>query len=409
MIDNYRFSSHIIDAANAVIAPAALRMKAKHTIAIDRSRRGEPAGGAWSELDQVASGRVQVVAAGTDWVSQAQAVMSELARLSGLARDWDWSRCAVIAREWRQLEAVRSICVRDGISVQLANEHEMSLWHLRETQSLRREIQRYGTNLIRSDELKAWLRRQPSGPWTELLAQAIEEHDIETGGAEMPAVSVIEWLAEWCRDTRRRQRGLLLLTAHRAKGLEFDHVVVLDGGWDMQHRDEDADASRRLYYVAMTRAKQTLTLMSLDGAHPFHDPLRDRNSVLWRRAVRLPPPTPELRRSYRSLTLRDVYLSFAGRKPAGDRLHHSIKRLSPGDSLQVRRRNDRWEVLDRRGTVVGMLAGSFEAPKGMHCVEASVSAIATWGKSRSDPQYTKELRCDQWEVVIPDLVFEPNA
>ena len=37
----------------------------------------------------------------------------------------------------------------------------------------------------------------------------------------------IEWLAEWGRDLRRRQRGLLLLTAHRAKGLEFDHVVVL--------------------------------------------------------------------------------------------------------------------------------------------------------------------------------------
>ena len=409
LIDNYRSSRHIVDAANAVIAPATSRMKAKHTITVDKSRRGEPAGGTWSELDRVAAGKVQVVPAGSGRVSQAQAVMAELVRLSRLARGWDWSRCAVIAREWRQLEAVRSICVRDGISVQLANEHEMSLWHLRETQALRREIQRHGSNLVRSDELRAWLGRQPSGPWTELLAQAIEEHDIETGGAEMPAVSVIEWLAEWCRDTRRRQRGLLLLTAHRAKGLEFDHVVVLDGGWDMQHRDEDADASRRLYYVAMTRAKQTLTLMSLDGAHPFHEALRDSSSVLWRRAVRLPPPTPELGRSYRSLTLRNVYLSFAGREPAGDRLHHSIKRLSPGDSLQVRRRNDRWEVLDRRGTVVGMLAGSFEAPNGMHCVEASVSAIATWGKSQSDPQYTKELRCDQWEVVIPDLVFEPNA
>jgi ATP-dependent DNA helicase RecQ len=408
LIDNYRSSGHIVNASNAVIAQATPRMKAKHTIAIDRSRRGEPAGGAWSRLDQVTAGRVQVVAAGADWISQAQAVMTELVRLSDLAPDWDWSRCAVIAREWRQLEPVRSICVREGIPVQLANEHEISLWHLRETQALRHEIQRHGTNLVRSDELKAWLGRQPSGPWTELLVQAIEEHDIETGGVGMPGVSVIEWLAEWCRDTRRRQRGLLLLTAHRAKGLEFEHVAVLDGGWDRRHRDEDDDASRRLYYVAMTRAKQTLTLAGLDGAHPFHDPLRGSSSVLWRHPVRLPPPTPELRRSYRSLTLRDVYLSFAGRAPAGDRLHHCIKKLLPGDSLQMRRRNDRWEILDRRETVVGVLAGSFEAPKGMHCVEASVSAIATWGKSQSDPQYTSELRCDQWEVVIPDLVFEPD-
>ena len=50
------------------------------------------------------------------------------------------------------------------------------------------------------------------------------------------------------------------LTAHRAKGLEFDQVVVLDGGWNRIGRAEDADASRRLYYVAMTRARLTLTL-----------------------------------------------------------------------------------------------------------------------------------------------------
>jgi len=44
----------------------------------------------------------------------------------------------------------------------------------------------------------------------------------------------------------------MLLTAHRAKGLEFNHVAVLDGGWDRVGQDEDRDAPRRLYYVAMT-------------------------------------------------------------------------------------------------------------------------------------------------------------
>ena len=74
----------------------------------------------------------------------------------------------------------------------------------------------------------------------------------------------------------------------------------------------------------------------------------------------------------------------------------------------MRRHNNRWEVLDRHGVTVGVLAGSFEAPNGMRCVETSVRAIVTWGKSQSDPQYTSELKCDQWEVVIPDLVFEPS-
>ena len=57
----------------------------------------------------------------------------------------------------------------------------------------------------------------------------------------------IEWLAEWSRDVRQRQQGLLLLTAHRAKDLEFDHGAVLDGGWDRIQQEEDPDPQRRLY------------------------------------------------------------------------------------------------------------------------------------------------------------------
>ena len=64
--------------------------------------------------------------------------------------------------------------------------------------------------------------------------------------AELPVDHFIEWLAEWGREVRRRQTGLMLLTAHRAKGLEFDHVAVLDGGWDRVGQNEDADAAPAL-------------------------------------------------------------------------------------------------------------------------------------------------------------------
>ena len=55
--------------------------------------------------------------------------------------------------------------------------------------------------------------------------------DLKTDGAELPVEHFLEWLAEWGREVRRRQTGILLLTAHRAKGLEFNHVAVLDGNW----------------------------------------------------------------------------------------------------------------------------------------------------------------------------------
>ena len=42
----------------------------------------------------------------------------------------------------------------------------------------------------------------------------------------------------------------------------------------------------------------------------------------------------------------------------------------------------------------------------MHCVAATVFAIATWDRERSEPEYRDALRCDGWEVVVPELTFE---
>ena len=408
LTDNYRSTRHIIEAANAIIQPARDRMKVDNEICIDKARAQDPAGGVWAERDPVAGGRVQVLPAGRGAISQAQAAVAELQRLAFLASDWDWSRCAVIAKEWSYLEPVRSLCELESIPVQMANEDLPSVWHLRETQALLNSLRGRDARLVRNKDLRDWLSQQPDGPWIELLGEAADEHRAEAGEAEVPVDSLVEWLAEWGRDTRRRQRGLLLLTAHRAKGLEFDHVVVLDGGWDRVGLQEDADASRRLYYVAMTRSRQTLALGRFAGPHPIQDRLRDGSAVLWREPSALPSPARELERRYRQLSLRDVYLSFAGRKPRSDRLHHAIEALSPGDQLQVRRQSSRWELLDGAGIVVGALAGRFEAPAGMRCVDASVTAIVSWKSSYSEPQYQKQLKCDKWEVVVPELVFEPE-
>ena len=132
--------------------------------------------------------------------------------------------------------------------------------HLRETQVLLAWLRKRDSRLVQNADLREWLSRRPPGPWIELLQEAVEEHEVETGAGEGPVDSLVEWLAEWGREVRRRQRGLLLLTAHRAKGLEFRHVVVLDGRWDRVGHQEDPDAPRRLYYVSMTRARRTLAL-----------------------------------------------------------------------------------------------------------------------------------------------------
>ena len=64
MLENYRSTRHIIEAANAVIVLTRDRLKADHAIFIDRIRTTEPAGGGWQRRDPVSQGRVQVIPAG---------------------------------------------------------------------------------------------------------------------------------------------------------------------------------------------------------------------------------------------------------------------------------------------------------------------------------------------------------
>ena len=219
----------------------------------------------------------------------------------------------------------------------------------------------------------------------------------------------IEWLAEWGREVRRRQRGLFLLTAHRAKGLEFDHVAVLDGGWDRVGRGEDRDAPRRLYYVAMTRARQTLMLARFEETRGFPDELAKHPSVIRRDPVELPPGPAALEYCYVRSGLKDVDLGFAGRRGTRDPVHDAIAGLSPGDPLDTRITGQgRRELLDKTGAVVGRLAGSFQPPPGTRCRSASVLAVVGWSREASEPEYHDSIRCDAWEVVVPELVFEPS-
>ncbi|TGG93087.1 MAG: RecQ family ATP-dependent DNA helicase [Aphanocapsa feldmannii 277cV] len=410
---NYRSTANIVAAANAVIEPAQSRMKAGHPIQVDRARAKDRPGGEWTALDPVSHGKVQILPAGGDPVQQARAVMAELLRLSELAPDWNWSRCAVIAREWEYLVPVRAFCeaheMAGRIRVQMANEEIPNVRQLRETRAFVEWLRQREPRIVDGAALGAWVEAQPSDPWHELLRQAVEEHGLDTGGGETPVDHFIEWLAEWGRDIRRRQRGLLLLTAHRAKGLEFDHVAVLDGGWERAGRNEDPDAPRRLYYVAMTRARQTLGLASLNGSRGFQAELVDHAVTIRREAAELPPCPEAVQYRHVRATLKDVHLGFAGRQPVHSPIHRAIAALSIGDPLGVRpRKGGPWELLDRDGRAVGRLARSFRPPSGMRCRLANVFAVVGRSRELSEPEYRNAMKCDTWEVVLPELVFEPD-
>ena len=418
LVENYRSTRHIIAAANEMIQPASNRMKIDAPIRINRARDKEPDGGAWETLDPVSKGRVQVLHCPPDPISQALLAVADLERLAGISPDWDWSRCAVIARKWKYLHPVRAYCEARGIPVQTANEEKsVSIWKLRETQVLVQWLNQRRGKLVAGKDLRKQLHACPDNVWRSLLDDALDTLATEVGD-ETTGQQAMEWLAEWSREAHRRQTGLLLLSAHRAKGLEFDHVTVLDGGWNRRGRNEDPDAARRLYYVAMTRARQMLSLVRFEPVSPVgHDSagsaklidggfLNSRSVAIQRHVIGDSNRTG-LGRLYSLPELSDINLGFAGRLK-GNR-HTSIiaiTGLAVGDSLKFQQSGDRWEYLDGSGRRVGIMARNFTMPKDYRIASASVYAVVAW-KQGSESQDYPGVRRDRWEVVIPEIVYDP--
>ena len=401
LVENYRSTANIIEIANALIAPARERMKRQQPIRIDNRRAKSPTGGEWQTRDMVVQGRVQILPAGRNAEQQALAVLTEIQRLRPLGLDL--SKTAIIAHQWKFLDPLRAACESLGLPVSMADEEAPPLWRLRETQALLSFAQAHGA-LIKADILSTWCTARAGDGWSASLHEAIAAFAEETQGAEVSLAYFRDWLAEWGRASRRRQNGLLLLSAHRAKGLEFDHVFVLDGEWQPQ-TGEDSDAVRRLYYVAMTRARQTLTLAQMEGGNFLLKQLASGPALLHRPVTQWLPEPPGLKHRYVIPSLKEITLSFAGWKPANDLIHHRIAALKVGDSLQLVADERGYALLTPDGQRIGRFAKNFTPPAGLNCLSAKVHAILTWRKRDSDAEYQDRCQCEQWEVVVPELVF----
>ncbi len=428
LVENYRSTRFIVDAASRCIEGAADRLKRDHGLRVDARREADPLGGAWTARDRVAQGKVQILNVRGGQLSQAVAAVEELRRLSALDPDWQWSRCAVIARNWADLDPARSACMAHGIPVQSAREELSSFWRARETQRFLRTLESGAPTTIETRSIRLYRKDVGGDPWADLLAQALDELILDEGHAEtLPVAFVRNWLGEWSREIRRRQQGLLLTSAHRAKGLEFDHVVILDGRWKAASDAEDPDAARRLYYVSMTRARETLALVRLEDAsqpdvrdRPLQarreeraaslvEPLLNTTSVLEREIPGPDISDPRLDVRIAECTLKDVVLSFAGWRAAHSECHRAITALSPGDPLVMSHADGQWKFLDRQGCQVGRMAKSWVPPRGMAVARARVQGIFTRrADDEEDEGRRRNLRSSTWEVIVPQLFLSPD-
>ncbi|MFL7811197.1 MAG: 3'-5' exonuclease, partial [Anaerolineae bacterium] len=247
---------------------------------------------------------------------------------------------------------------------------------------------------------------QRPGRWRTLIKELIAEWGSEAGDASVPASEIAEFCYESLAEQRRDRRigdGVLLTTLHGAKGLEFPHVLIADGGWD---RDGPSEEERRLFYVGMTRAQQTLTLLQIQGGGNPHLDLLDGDWLVCNAPTLEPPPPGILGQRWTTLTPGDLDLGYAGRQSPKAPIHGHLAAIGEGDELGWRAQGAYLLLLDGADRVVGRLsrqASDVWLPRLPEVEAFCIEAMFRHGRRWTAPEYMDHCRVDLWDVPLPNI------
>ena len=445
LVENYRSTRRIVEASNALIRHNADRLKVDRPIRVNVGRSEDPAGGEWESLDPFVRGRVSLIEV-EDGDAQARSVVAELERLRGLDPTPDWQQFAILGRTHDELVAVRALLEPAGVPIRRALPDGLPpLRRIREFARLLCKLKDAGASDVPIPQLREELEQVCGARsfWTAMADRMLAGLEEELGAASCGAVDVLEALHRGLADHYRSHivgDGVLVSTVHAAKGLEFGHVLVLGGGWN--HRpgesvatsqgdrssvspgsvatagddgsvamagDYGSDEERRLYYVAMTRARKTLTLIDRqDDPLPYAREVAGTHVRLRRVDVVRDAPRQSADIAYTMLGMRDLYLDFAGRKRKDHRIHRSLKHLKTGDAVQLQSfGNGSVLVLDSRRTVVARLANSaadgWAQSRLQQVDEVRVVGIVLRTRDDCAPEFQDGIVVPDWELPLLEV------
>jgi ATP-dependent DNA helicase RecQ len=417
LLENYRSTEHIISAANALIAHNRERMKAGQNIVVNQGRRPLSPGGNWENLDPVARGKVQLCIV-PDSARQVVAVVAEVQRLRQLNPALKWDEVAVLARTHEQLASIRALLEEQAIPICWTEDREKfpPLFRIREISTFLDHLRHHRHELANTDLLLEWLGRQHqvqmAGPWVDLLHEILAAWRIESRNTEFHIETARDFICEALIEYRRdpaRGRGVYLGTVHGAKGMEFSHVLIPSGGWSTPVEQDRLEEERRVYYVAMTRAKETLCLFDREDAFNPHISLLQGDFLLKRTYGDLVMPDPKvLARRYAVLGMRDINLGFAGLRSPGDPVHRHLSDLQVGDAIRIERQGESVFLLDKHNFCIGKLsktAGSEWGKKLSGISAIKILAMLQWRPNDGGEGFTQMYRCESWEVPMAEVVY----
>ena len=249
--------------------------------------------------------------------------------------------------------------------------------------------------------------------WTEMLNGMIALYVEETADTELPVSHFLDWLYEAIFEQRREKtigQGVFLSTVHGAKGLEFEHVFILDGDWRWSADIKRQEEERRLLYVGLTRAKETLNLLEMEKqGNPFisdlHGDFMFKREIPYRHDVCY----QGIFRTYNVLGLSDIYLSYAGNFAQDHIIHKKLAMLGVGDSLQLAGNGSNIDLNTKDGYCVARLsANGCERLSGKlkEITEARIIGMVQWSADSSQNEFRQYLKVASWEVPLLELTMD---
>jgi ATP-dependent DNA helicase RecQ len=189
--------------------------------------------------------------------------------------------------------------------------------------------------------------------------------------------------------------------------LEFDHLFLLGEHWT-ELRGTAGEEERRLYYVAMTRARETLQLFVIAGIPNPHAASLAGDWVVQRELN----PVCDTRQTvlrHVLLGMEDLYLDFAGVHRENHPLRVALKNLDVGNTLCLHNRNDKLELVTSDGLSVARLSRSARErwlPRLDQVGEIRVVAmVCRYREYVSRESIRQRCRGDMWEVPLVEVCY----
>ncbi len=421
---NYRSTQNIITAANRLIQDVPGRLKTLHPIVINPERQQEPNGGRWSGWDAERRGRVRVIElppqvhARLNHNIQAQAVIAEIQRLQLLGAA-QWHQIAVLARENNALGPLQAWCEQTQVPYFLSRDKSARIKMSRKREFVRliEQLEKQDGKMSGAEFADFVLSQEAGGGWPAFFAKMVEDFRQEQpDDGECPILHSSAFLRNWLyeyvgNEYENRSAGLFLGTVHAAKGLEFEHVFVLDGGWN-----SSSDTEQRLYYVAMTRAKETLTLMCHTPQHRWIGKLPSETETV----RQMFEADSRLDTEYRVLSLSELDMGFLVRdKNDGGSPRMEVvpprlaaaKQLKIGDELSIRKNGASPWVFLSGGQAVARASRQADLTDDGRQVKAVVADFYVRYRMQEDEHFACNYpeKIERWVVVVPQLVLSKPA